>query len=860
LNDYFCIMKINQLLVFLIFPLQTFAQLDENFSDGDFSMNPEWVGDTSSFTVNAGRQLQSQGAAVTETIFLSAANSRLSDTEWKFFARLEFNPSSGNYAKYYLSADTSELTGSVNGYYVKIGGVTGNVDAIDLYRQEGISSLKIISGKAGHAGKNINTLNIRVIRDISGKWTLYSDTLGGNDFSLEGSCIDSTLKTSKYTGLACHHSSTRGTKFFFDDIVIRQAPVFPYKVIIELDSVINIFFNKPLESSSAGISSNYNLSGTGSPVAAIYNVAYPNQVKLIFAGKINTGNYSLGIQNIKAFSGEIIAPNTNIDFNYIKPIFYGSIVIDEIFADPSPSAGLPGEEYIELYNRSSDTINLSGFSFSDGSTVSTLPSSKFAPGSYLTLCSSSFTSAFSSFGNVLGLSSWPSLNNTGDSLKISDAGGRIIFSVAYSDNWYKNIVKKAGGWSLEMIDPDNLCGEAENWADSENDNGGTPGRVNSINASRPDLDPPVMLKAMVLDSIKIKIYFNESLDTLNYKNALLQISPAITIASSSIEKTDNHSLIITITSALQPKTLYTITIGNMADCSGNTLLSSSVSLTLPEQGAPGDIILNEILFNPRPGSIDFVEIYNRSEKYLDLKNWGIANIANGQVAYRKPLVNESLILPPHEYLFLSEDPALIKSQYPFAQLNNSLTISSMPSYNDDEGSAILLYNNQIADRFDYLDSFHFSLLTDNEGVSLERISFEEPGNSPDQWHSASESSGFATPGYRNSQSYNGSGKGFFVDPPVFTPDEDGYKDFTTIHFSFPEPGYVGNITIFDAQGREIKKLVQNQSLSAEGFFQWDGTGAGGRSLESGYFIILFEIFNLEGDVNKFKETVAIGMK
>jgi hypothetical protein len=851
-------MKINQLLILLIFPLQISAQLNENFSDGDFRMNPEWIGDTSSFTIDAASQLQSQGAAVTETIFLSTASSRLSDTEWKFFVRLEFNPSSGNYARYYLSADTSELTGPVNGYYVKIGGVSGSMDAIDLYRQEGLSSMKIISGEAGHAGKNLNTLSIRVIRDLAGKWTLYSDTLGGNNYSPEGSCIDSTIKTSGYTGLLCHHSSTRGTKFFFDDITIIQAPVYPYKVSLADDSVLNVFFNKALEPGSACIPTNYNLAGTGNPVSANYDPAYPAQIKLSFAGKFPSGSYELGIQNIMSLSGEIIASNTTIDFDYVKPLPYGSLLITEIYADPSPVIGLPGEEYVELYNRSTDTINLTGYTFSDASTMAVFPSYSMAASSRLILCSSSFSAAFSSYGNVLGLSSWPSLNNTGDSLKIADASGRKIFSVAYSDSWYKNIVKKEGGWSLEMIDPDNLCGEAENWAASENDNGGTPGKVNSINASKPDLNPPVMVKATAIDSVSIRIYFNESLDTLNFKNALVRTYPQIPIAGTSIAEGDNHSLHILLAAPLQKKILYTIIVENLPDCSGNILLSASSGVAVSEEAAPGDIILNEILFNPRPGGIDFVEIYNRSDKYLDLKDWEIAHIENGLIADRKALSMESLIINPHSYLFLCEDPELIKSHYAFAQQSNSLTLASMPSYNDDEGSAILLYKGVMTDRFDYQDNFHFSLLTDKEGVSLERISFEEPGNSPDQWHSAAANCGFATPGYRNSQSYTGNSKGMFIDPPVFTPDQDGYKDFTTIHFSFSDPGYIGNVTVFDAMGREIKRLVQNQSLSAEGFFQWDGTSAAGQDVEEGYFIILFEVFNLNGDVRKYKETVVVG--
>ena len=853
-------MKINQLLIFLIFPLQIFAQLNESFSDGDFVINPKWVGDTSSFKIDAALQLQSQGAAITENISLSTANSRLSDTEWKFYVRLEFNPSSGNYAKFYLSADTSDLMGPLNGYYLKIGGVTGNADAIDLYRQEGISSAKIIGGIAGHAGKSFNTLGIRVVHDLAGKWTLFSDTLGGNNFTKEGSCIDSTLKISKFIGLVCHHTSTRGSKFFFDDIIIQQAPIIPYTTSIVDDSTVTVFFNKSLLGSSPGNTSNYILTAIGNPVSAIYNPVNPNQIRLTFSGKFSTGLYSLSIQNLIALSGETIAPGTSIDFNYIKPLNYGALVIDEIFADPSPSVGLPDEEYIEIYNRSADTINLSGFTFSDGSTTGILSSWKFAPASYLILCSSSFASAFSSYGNVVGLSSWPSLNNSGDSLKIFDASGKIICSVVYSDTWYKNVVKKDGGWSLEMIDTDNLCGESENWIASENDNGGTPGKINSVNAYKPDLDPPILLKAEALDSVTIKLYYNEKLDTVAYEQASFLLSPEIFLMSIKIEKQDLHSVIIKLKAPLQNKLLYTFTVEKMADCSGNISQKSSAAFAMPEKASPGDIIINEILFNPRVGGVDFVEIYNRSDKYLDLSNWQIAHVQNGLTADRTVISTENFVMMSRSYLFLSIDPQLIKSQYPFTEINHGITLNSMPSYNDDEGSVILLYNNTEADRFDYQDNYHFKLLTDKEGVSLERISFDQPTNSAGNWHSAAETAGFATPGFKNSQLYEHNGKGFFIDPPVFTPDEDGYKDFTTIHFSFTNPGYIGNLTVFDAQGRETKKLAQNQSLSTDGFFQWDGTSDSGKKVESGYFIILFEVFNLDGDVKKYKETVVVGEK
>ena len=52
------------LLLFLLLPGFAHAQLRDDFTDGNFTTNPAWTGDASSFLVTA-QQLHSNGPALT---------------------------------------------------------------------------------------------------------------------------------------------------------------------------------------------------------------------------------------------------------------------------------------------------------------------------------------------------------------------------------------------------------------------------------------------------------------------------------------------------------------------------------------------------------------------------------------------------------------------------------------------------------------------------------------------------------------------------------------------------------------------------------------------------------------------------
>ena len=61
-------------------------------------------------------------------------------------------------------------------------------------------------------------------------------------------------------------------------------------------------------------------------------------------------------------------------------------------------------------------------------------------------------------------------------------------------------------------------------------------------------------------------------------------------------------------------TVYTITVNNVTDCKSNMVANeNSAKVGLPAEPSLSDVVINEILFNPRSNGFDYVEFYNRKQ-------------------------------------------------------------------------------------------------------------------------------------------------------------------------------------------------------------------------------------------------------
>ena len=548
----------------------------------------------------------------------------------------------------------------------------------------------------------------------------------------------------------------------------------------------------------------------------------------------------------------------------------GDLIISEIFADEVPPVSLPQFEYLEIYNRSlTKTISLRGVRLGKGSTATVAvfgDTARLAPGQYAIVCGSTHTTDFALYGKAYGPTNFPSLTNAGDQLILRGPDGRTLFEVTYSDTWYRDAQKKDGGWSLEMVDTNNYCAGAENWTASTNASGGTPGKANSVRATNADALAPALLRAIALNATTVRAYFSEKLDstTATTVGRYALGAPGTAITRAAPVGPDFRQVDLTLAAALLPSRPTTLTVQTATDCVGNASgAMQPATFALPETAVSGDVVINELLFNPRVGSARFVELLNRSPKYLNLQGWQfLRGRVNGK-ATATQIANGPLIMAPGQVLAFTTDVANVQAQYPTShEPANLVEVASLPSFTDVD--TVFMLNGSVVelDRLAYSKALHLSLLSTQDGVSLERIRTNGP-TLGSNFHSAASAVGYATPGRPNSQAQDeaGGNQELTVTPEVFTPDDDGQQDFVALNYHLDAPGYAASVTVYDALGRLTRRLTRNETLPTNGFIQWDGIDDKGHKAAVGYYILLVELFRpSSGEKREYKKTVVLGAR
>ena len=572
--------------------------------------------------------------------------------------------------------------------------------------------------------------------------------------------------------------------------------------------------------------------------------------------------YQIGISGIYDQKGNANNSQT-FPFEYRKPqsLIFKSLVINEVMPAPRAGNSLPNAEFVEILNISEESIFLGGMQLANSRRQSQIPSYFLEPGEILILCSRTHVPLFSKYGKVLGLSNWPTLLNSGDKIKVVSVEGEILDSLAYTSASFGGASFANGGYSLEISNPFLECNLPSNLKTSQATERGTPGKQNSVFDPSPDLTKLQFLGSLVIGETQVLLQFNKTLQP-SLANLSLEIEPKINVQKISFGSSAQE-LMIDFNEKIADKTLYSIDVKNLRDCTGNLLeQSQKITFAKPSLGQEGDLVINEVLFNPRTGAPKFVEIYNASDKFISLKDWKLANLdGEGRPANRKLLFQGDFLMPPKSFLVFTPDTEKLKQEYPKGHESQFVEIS-MPSYPIQEGNVVWMNPDEsIMELFSYTESMHHRLLKEKKGVSLERSSPWVAASDPNNWKSAASSEGFATPGYRNSTVFEpAAGIGIEVEPKVFTPDGIGEQQYTTISYTLGQAGSNGTITIYSVGGSRIREICQNAIWGNSGLYTWDGTDQSGRRVRPGYYVVWVEIFDLKGLAQQVKKTVVIGTK
>jgi hypothetical protein len=277
------------------------------------------------------------------------------------------------------------------------------------------------------------------------------------------------------------------------------------------------------------------------------------------------------------------------------------------------------------------------------------------------------------------------------------------------------------------------------------------------------------------------------------------------------------------------------------------------------------LVINEVLFNPVTDGADFVELYNKSGREIDISKLRLATRSDTLTLKSVyPLSKSKIEFPDHSYLVLTRDSENIATNYWVPNPDRIVEMVSFPSYPDDEGHVVLLNDSlEVIDEFAYSESMHSKFLSDLNGVSLERLSAKGETNDPANWHSASSLVGFATPGYENSQPEvieNPDVVSVLLNPDAISPNGDGYMDEMEIEFHLDKPGYLANVFIFDINGRKICRLLNNDLVGNSTKIHFNGTIDNGERLPMGFYILYSEFIHPDGERKVFKQSFLVADK
>lgn len=540
----------------------------------------------------------------------------------------------------------------------------------------------------------------------------------------------------------------------------------------------------------------------------------------------------------------------------------GSVVVNEVMYAPSP--GVP--EWVELFNTRPDTVELTrwlvGNRLQSSRYEISTPRLFLGPEEYVVLTKDTalLRQAYPTVvGNIVQVTSFPTFlwSNSADAVVVLDNRRVLMDSVMYSSSW-----GGTGGNSLERIDPFDFPNDSTNWASSSDSLGATPCRANSHVVLENDLRLVRIGTDTVMPGTDARISIvlqnvgrlsSSSFDLLLYDdvNGDSLGSAGELISQQRISQTlaRRESIIVTLNYQTPSSGIHTL-MAHVSYPPDQRLSNNRMFATLRVAFSTAALVINEIMYAPFTGSAEYVEFLNAGPSPVDVKQWTVRDRPSVGGANTFSLSARPVLLQPGEMFVLASDSTLLRRFPSVDTLRLRIVNQSSLSLNNDGDDIVLIDpTGSVIDSVTFFPSWHNPNVNDVTGRSLERINPVLSSNDPRNWSTCTHVAG-GTPGGQNSvfAPTLPAVSRVSVTPNPFSPDGDGREDFAVIQYEVPLSVSTIRVRIYDAVGRRIRTLANNDPAGARGGIVWDGLDDEKRKARVGIYVVLFEAIDDRGGV------------
>ncbi len=806
-------------LLFALIATVGSAQVIDSFDDGNFNENPKWFGDTLNYIINADSSLQINAPAVSGISTIYTGNESILNASFTFKVHLDFNPSSQNYLRIFLQLPTEDFEAG-NAVFLQIG---DSQDRISLYHRNNGDSDVLIQSSTGVTNNSSNTVECNITRSGSGLWEVSYNINEGGWINI-GQNYEFSLLSTGYFGFDCHYTSTRSTKFQFDDITISGDPfmdITPPKVrdFEMLDSFrVSLKFDEPMDELTISAQS-FNFSNSNIPLDIQYD---PLDTSLAFYvdGLDWNQPVSVKFEEWKDRSGNVIA-DTSFSLRWQK-ILPGDILFSEVMFDPSPAVYLPEFEYLELYINTDYPLRTDGIRLIIDGKDCLFPIGQLNGGELYVLGDAYPYNGIVDSLHYVNISNLPSLGNSEGYLSLWSPRNVFVNGFSYKKDSH-DPSKQNGGWSLELTNHDNYCYIGESWRSSENEKGGSPGAF-SVNETS-TVEKTIEYEVEVVDSQEIKLHSNFLFEGEEWvEDANFVINGEFRVKS--VQRISEKILKLRTFHPLEPRTnLQLGIIFSLENCIGQIEHGILTEFQMPEAPTYKDVYVSELLFDPLEKENKYIEFIHDAEAPIDCYDLLLGQKTEGDEEWDFYAVSAFHHLwNPNTYLVVSSSIEEWEKIHDCADEALYIEMSSFPSLPKIGARCGLFRRNQIAlDTFCYSEDWHADYLIDYKGVSLERVDLLAETCGEHAWGSASELDEFGTPGCINSyQKELAPVSRLSLSSDIISSQLGIYQTIITFQLLSEEESLT--LLVYNLDGLLLDVLARNKYVLGVGNVAWSGEG------------------------------------